>query len=254
MPHARIGTAELYYEDHGSGPAVVFVHGAGGNHLSWWQQVPAFSRRYRCITYDQRGFGASREDAGGPGAAALADDLLGLLDHLGIERAHLVAQSLGGWATWGAAARHPGRVAALVMGGTVGSVPFKGFDAWLRSTHENAGDAPLRNAIPPQLAEERPDLAFLYWQIQGLNPAGGAAGPAMLEPLAARVEPVDGFAVPTLFIAGELDAMMPPDLIEEAASCVPGAQLWRVPGAGHSVYFEKADAFNARVLDFLDAA
>ena len=86
----------LYYEDTGgNAPAVLFLHGAGGNHLSWWQQVPVFAGEYRCVTVDQRGFGQSPDAAGGPGPAALATDALALLDHLGIARAAIVAQSMG---------------------------------------------------------------------------------------------------------------------------------------------------------------
>ena len=67
----------LYYEDTGgNGPVVLFLHGAGGNHLSWWQQVPVFAEEYRCVTVDQRGFGQSPDTPGGPGPAALATDLL----------------------------------------------------------------------------------------------------------------------------------------------------------------------------------
>ena len=85
----------LYYEDSGgAGAAILFLHGAGGNHLSWWQQVPAFAEDYRCITVDQRGFGQSPDAAGGPGPIALATDALALLDHLGIARAAIVAQSM----------------------------------------------------------------------------------------------------------------------------------------------------------------
>ena len=89
----------LYYEDTGgNAPAIMFLHGAGGNHLSWWQQVPVFGEEYRCVTVDQRGFGQSPDVSGGPGPAALATDAIALLDHLGIARAALVAQSMGGWA------------------------------------------------------------------------------------------------------------------------------------------------------------
>ena len=60
--------ARFFYEDKGgNGPAVLFLHGAGGNHLSWWQQVPVFAEEYRCVTLDQRGFGQSPDVAGGPG-------------------------------------------------------------------------------------------------------------------------------------------------------------------------------------------
>src|SRR5712691_1010109 len=94
----------LYYEDTGgTGPAVLFLHGAGGNHLSWWQQVPVFAEEYRCVTLDQRGFGQSPDAAGGPGPSALATGALALLDPLGIGRAALGAQSMGGWAAVGAA-------------------------------------------------------------------------------------------------------------------------------------------------------
>src|SRR2546427_9615251 len=78
----------LYYEDTGGvGPTILFLHGAGGNHLSWWQQVPVFAEEYRCVTMDQRGFGQSLDVAGGPGPAALGSDALALLDHLGISQA-----------------------------------------------------------------------------------------------------------------------------------------------------------------------
>src|SRR5262245_24114665 len=113
----------LYYEDSGgAGCAVLFLHGAGGNHLSWWQQVPVFAEDYRCVTVDQRGFGQSLDRAGGPGPAALAPDALALLDHLGIARAAVVAQSMGGWAAVGAAIQAPARFWAVVMANTVGNL------------------------------------------------------------------------------------------------------------------------------------
>ena len=70
MPKASVNGIELYYESHGEGPTIVFAHGVGGNHLVWWQQVAHFSRNFRCITFDHRGFGQSAEVPGGPGARA----------------------------------------------------------------------------------------------------------------------------------------------------------------------------------------
>src|SRR2546427_12827065 len=88
----------LYYEDTGGvGPTILFLHGAGGNHLSWWQQVPVFAEEYRCVTMDQRGFGQSPDVAGGPGPAALATDAVALLQHLRLAQAAGVAQSMGRW-------------------------------------------------------------------------------------------------------------------------------------------------------------
>src|SRR5712691_5813327 len=113
----------LYYEDTGgNAPTLLFLHGAGGNHLSWWQQVPVFAEEYRCVTVDQRGFGQSPDVSGGPGPAALATDAIALLDHLGIARAAVIAQSMGGWAAVGAAVRSPARFWAIVMANTVGNL------------------------------------------------------------------------------------------------------------------------------------
>ena len=96
MPYAPVNGIQLYYESHGEGPATVLAHGAGGNHISWWQQVPVLSKHYRCITFDHRGWGASVEAIGGPGASAFVEDLKQLLDHLGMEKAFLVSQAMGG--------------------------------------------------------------------------------------------------------------------------------------------------------------
>src|SRR5215831_9460905 len=154
----------LYYEDMGgAGPVLLFLHGAGGNHLSWWQQVPVFAEEYRCITVDQRGFGLSPDVAGGPGPSALGGDVLALLDHLGIEQAAVIAQSMGGWAAVGAAVQAPRRFWAIVLANTAG----------LR--RGLAAASPPRPAVLWQAAlgetfrKTHPARTFLYAQIAGLN-------------------------------------------------------------------------------------
>ena len=110
MPFASLPGTRLYYEVHGpaigEAPAIVFAHGAGGNHMSWWQQVPHLSPRYTCITFDHRGWGASVDESG-EGALRFVDDLLGLLDLLGVRRTALAAQSMGGWTSLALALRAP---------------------------------------------------------------------------------------------------------------------------------------------------
>ncbi|MCH8744730.1 MAG: alpha/beta hydrolase, partial [Chloroflexi bacterium] len=76
MPKTPINGIELYYESHGEGPAIVFSHGRGGNHLSWWQQMASFSSEYRCITFDHRGWGLTADQPNGPGPKAFVDDLI----------------------------------------------------------------------------------------------------------------------------------------------------------------------------------
>ena len=99
MPYAPINGTQMFYESHGEGPAMVFAHGRGGNHLSWWQQVAAFNDRFRCITFDHRGWGLTAGADGVPDREGFVNDLAALLDYLEIDRAVLVAQSMGG-VTW----------------------------------------------------------------------------------------------------------------------------------------------------------
>src|SRR5919198_293755 len=171
MPKVHINGIELYYEVHGQGPAVVFAHGAGGNHLSWWQQVPVLARQYRCISFDHRGFGQSLDIPNGPGVQAFVEDLKGLLDYLEIARAALVAQSMGGRTCLGFTLAYPERVSALVMADTTG-----GFSDARMAQLRAEGEATLAEPNPPprtyarHFPQEQPAQAFLYGQIHTLNP------------------------------------------------------------------------------------
>ena len=115
-----LGDFDLYYEVHGEGPPVVFAHGVGGTHLSWWQQIPAMSDHFQCVTFDHRGFGYSRDVGDHPGSEAFIDDLHALLDHLGIDRVGLIGQSMGGRTVLGFASAYPERVSALILCDTTG--------------------------------------------------------------------------------------------------------------------------------------
>ena len=116
MHYAHVNGVELYYESHGEGPAVVFAHGRGGNHLSWWQQVPVLAKDFRCVTIDHRGWGSSKDAPNGPGRDAFVEDLKQLLDLLEVEQTFLVAQSMGGLTCLGFALAYPERVLGLVLG------------------------------------------------------------------------------------------------------------------------------------------
>src|SRR5690349_1553135 len=113
---------QIYYEAVGSGDALVLSHGLGGNHAIWYQQVPEFAKHYCVVTWDQRGFGRSTNTANNSGPEAAARDLAAVLDHLKIDRAHLVGQSMGGWAVMGYALAHPERVRSLVLADTLGGI------------------------------------------------------------------------------------------------------------------------------------
>ncbi len=112
----------VYYEVEGTGPMLVFAHGLGGNHLSWWQQVPHFRDRYTCVTFAHRGFAPSSAPPGGPDPDEYAGDLAALVDHLGASDIRIVAQSMGGWTALEYALANPARVRALVLASTAGTI------------------------------------------------------------------------------------------------------------------------------------
>jgi 3-oxoadipate enol-lactonase len=247
----------LYYEDTGgNGPALLFLHGAGGNHLSWWQQVPVFSEEYRCVTVDQRGFGQSRDVAGGPGPGALVTDVLALLDHLGVERAALVAQSMGGWAAVGAAVRAPERFWAVVMANTVGNLVNPEIAALRQQLAAVSPPRPpvlWHAALGATFRKEQPVQAFLYAQIAGLNAPLPADFRDQLGRLTTPVERYAATRVPTLFLTSDEDGLIWPELSEKVHKHVPGSRFVRVAGAGHSTYFERPEVFNREVGAFLEA-
>ena len=254
MPTVHVNGIDLYYESHGSGPAVVFCHGAGGNHLSWWRQVPAFCDRYRCIIFDHRAFGRSL-DLNGAGRQWFAQDVEALLTHLGETSCAIVAHSMGGRTAVGVAFRTSIKVWGIVFSSTNGGA-VKDEGHAVQKAHRAGlppGSTLLDRALAPAFMRERPDLTFLYREIQRLNPP---RPPDFLAPLpgysgstAARLT---ASGIPVMFLIGTEDQVVPAAAIEACHRAVPGSRLALIAGAGHSSYFEKPDEFNAAVGAFLD--
>ena len=254
MPFAKINNIDLYYEVHGEGPALVLAHGAGGSHLSWWQQVPVLSRTFTCVTFDHRGFGCSRDLPDGPGPKAFVQDLAGLLDHLGIQKAALAGQSMGGWTVLGFASAYPERVSALILCDTTGGVD----DPEVTKQHANLQDLSkgslpqiLARAYSARFPERDPARCFLYQQISALNTHVPATLVPTLLGVRHKIETIVQRKIPTLLLVGEEDVLTSPQIMEKIRHRIPQARLVKVPGAGHSVYFELPEVFNQIVLGFL---
>ena len=254
----------LYYEVTGAGPAIVFAHGLGGNHLSWWQQVPHFAGRHTCVTFAHRGFAPSGEISGGPDPADYAGDLAALIAHLALERVFLVAQSMGGWACLEYALSNPARVRALVLASTAGAIARRAtllrdppaLDAWIaraaaaRTQMQRDGVHP---AAGTRMAREQPALHFLYRSIDAIAGAKFDKEALRARMIALQTRPPDDLArlaVSTLFITGDEDVVFPPMLAPALAALMPDAQAEQVTAAGHSVYFERAKTFNQLVEAF----
>jgi 3-oxoadipate enol-lactonase len=250
LTSAKLGNFSLFYGVHGEGPAVVFAHGAGGTHMSWWQQVPVLSQKYKCITIDHRTFGYSRDVAGGPGRKAFAQDLTALLDRLGIQKTALVGQSMGGTTVLGFASAHPDRVSALIMSDTTGGYS----DPEIVELRKKLQPEPasIARAFAPDFPKREPAKAFLYREISALTlPADPAPAAASGSAASTDIAPVLAKKIPVLFIVGAEDQLIPPAVIEAMHRKMPGSQLVKVPGAGHSVYFEKPDDYNRILMEFL---
>lgn len=260
MPHLeREGGFRLYYEARGAGTAVLFAHGAGGNGLSWWQQVPAFRERYRAITFDHRAFGRSPDIEGGPGRRAFAEDARALLDHLGVGRMHVVAQSMGGRTAIGLLRLVPDRFASIVFSGTSGGCVDDRYRA-LKAELEAAGvlRGPLLDrALAEDFAEREPQHAFLYRQLRALNPPRPrdflAPDPRLRAYRGSTAARLAESGLPLLWIVGEHDRVVAPELIRISHELTPGSRFVEVAGAGHSAYFEQPDDWNRAVLAFIDA-
>ncbi|MCH7841857.1 MAG: alpha/beta hydrolase [Chloroflexi bacterium] len=256
MPKAPINGIDLYYESHGgdSAPAIIFAHGRGGNHMSWWQQVAAFSAEYRCITFDHRGWGASIAPHGSPLRENFIDDLTALLDYLKIGKVFLVAQSMGGFSCLGFALAHPERTLGLVLGDTTGGVATEGVLAALKKTSPPP-EGPTRS-LSASFIKENPALTFLYQQIQGLNPSRGEDGviSGFRREDGPQAEAFAGWTIPTLLIVGKEDLIFPPEVIAEVQKVIPGSRMEVVPGAAHSAHFEQAAVFNKLLSELFAGA
>jgi len=254
MPFAKINGIDLYYETHGNGPALVLAHGAGGNHLSWWQQVPELAKTYKVITFDHRSFGQSLDVPNGPGPQAFVQDLTALLDHLGIDKAAVAGQSMGGWTVCGFASAHPERTNALILCDTTGGVETPEVTEAQAGVRERSGGSLaqiLTNAYSSKFPERHPALCFLYQQISALNTRVTPNLAPLLFGLKHDLKPLIEHKIPTLLVVGEEDVLTPPPAMASVAALIPQARFVRVPQAGHSVYFERAEEFNRIVGNFL---
>ena len=251
MAYATSGSAKIYYEVHGRGPAVVFAHGRGGNAASWWQQVPKFSKDYKVIVFDHRCFSRSRCASEDFDREQFDADLIAVLDTANVEATAIVCQSMGGWTGLRTALHHPDRVRCLVLANTPAGVDTPGVRKALSNARQIFASEGVGNAAVAQdFAERAPEAAFLYQQIGSLN---SQIPEALSYGSEGWIEPADlaGFATPTLFITSEHDTLLPPAVIQEVAALIPAAEFVVLPSAGHSTYFETPERFNATIAPFL---
>jgi 3-oxoadipate enol-lactonase len=253
----------IYYEVAGSGPPIVFAHGLGGNHMSWWQQVAHFAKSHTCVVFAHRGFTPSSPVPGANAPDAYVDDLAALLDELKLGKVTLVAQSMGGWTCLGYALREAANVRALVMACTAGPINCSQLDAgsytdWLARSQRISAELEAKDisvASGERMESEQPALARLYRQIMQLAPPDfrSAVRARLRELWVQSPALLAGLPMPVLFINGDEDCVFPPFAGAALAALAPKGKSVLVPRAGHSVYFERPAEFNRIVGEFLSA-
>lgn len=238
-------------------PVVVLSNSLGATRAMWKPQVPGLAERHRVVTYDTRGHGGSPSPEGPCSIDDLTDDLVALLDTLGVERASVVGLSLGGMTGMRLAARDPGRIDRLALLCTSAKLEPQGFLDRAAQAREagTASFAPtvVSRWLTPARAAADPDLvAELEAMVATADDEGYAACCEAVAAMDLRAD-LARIAAPTLVVSGAEDPATPPEHQRVIADGIPGAQLLTVSPAAHLANLEQPDRVTAALLAHLGA-
>ena len=271
MPYVEATGARLYFEECGCGYPIIFIHEFASDIRGWESQLRHFSRGYRCIAFNARGYPPSDvpDDASSYSWELAVDDISAVMRGLAIERAHLVGVSMGGYSALQFGLRHLEQASAIVAAGVgSGSHPSQR-DDWLRETSVLARVFSERGmaAMAERMARGPARIQLKYkdpkgWQefivrLRQYSPQGMANTMARCQALRPSVydlrDQLSGMTVPVLLAVGDEDIRcLEPTLMLE--STLPNAGLWICPNTGHAINLEEPSAFNAQVESFLSTA
>ena len=263
--------AKLYVEETGSGYPIIFVHEFGADHREWEAQVRYFSRQYRCVTFNARGYPPSEVPTSldAYGWEHSRDDIAAVMRGLAIEKAHIVGLSMGAYACLQFGLHYPEMASALVVAGVGSGSPPEIQDAW-RTQSLATGREYLEKGMHAmaELTAHSPTRIQLFkkdprgWhefvshlrehsalgmsntvsRYQALRPSLQAAGAAL-----------EALTLPVLLAVGDEDEpCLQTNLFLKQK--IPGAGLWVCPNTGHAINLEEPAAFNAAVFEFLSLA
>ena len=237
-------------------PVVAFSNSVGSAIAMWDPVLPALAGRYRCLRYDTRGHGDSGTSGNPITVDDLGDDLIGILDALGIAKAHIVGLSLGGMTGQSIAARHPERVASLSLIATAAYLPP--LDFWqtrAAAVRAGGGEAVVDLVMPRWFTEgfrarqpeavDRMRKAFLRFDPEGYARCCEAIGAMDFRDRLAKIK------APTLVVVGADDPVTTPVFAEELRVGITGAELVVIPSCAHLVSVERPDALAGYLLAFL---
>jgi 3-oxoadipate enol-lactonase len=258
MPTARAGDADIAYEINGSGDPLLMIMGFAADRRMWMLQVPVFGAHYRCVTFDNRGVGDSTAPDGPFSMEQMAEDALAVLDDAGIERAHVLAISMGGAIAQHLALKAPERIRSMVLASTWCSrnpylqrIADTGRMIMDAGGPEGTTKASMLWLFTPKFILDRDPFVQQIEQMAvqfAVHPeVFDRQRDALLEhDVKDRLGALD---IPTRVMCGRRDIFVPPELSEELAAAIPDAELVFIEG-GHAYNLESFDAFNQTVLEF----
>lgn len=258
MPHANINGASLYYAEQGTGPAILFHHGYTGSHDSWDVVAPAFAAKgYRAIVMDCRGAGDSEHTADGYSIEQYADDVIGMADHLGLDRFIYVGHSMGGVIGMELGIRYASRLEKLVL---VAPAPADGVDVSVpgAAAQRERGLALRRARDRETLLRERlattarPNPETIAAAVdRALSVSDGHYNDSWDALVTSRRgDRLEEIMVPTLLVAGAADGLLLANLRDYPR--LGNATIHVLSRVSHGIHQEEPDAFIAVLGDFLD--
>ncbi|MET7486986.1 alpha/beta hydrolase [Streptomyces sp. NPDC005538] len=247
MPIADSDGTSIYYERHGSGPAILFVHGSGGHHAAWWQQVAALREEFTVVTVDLRGFGKSDSSMDEFDGQDFPGDVVAVLDQEDLTDAMLVGQSIGSVAALRAGLLRPERVGSVVLGHSLGGISHPELKELAAADRAEAVKLPVIDRLLTKgFQQERADLTFLFQQMGTFNVAK-MQDLRNLDTNGPSLDDIRASGVKVAFLAGEKDAVLSVKTVTRAHELLAGSHLEIVPGAPHSMYWETPEKYNAAV-------
>ncbi|WP_328833595.1 alpha/beta hydrolase [Streptomyces sp. NBC_00252] len=247
MPLADSDGTSIYYERHGSGPAILFVHGSGGHHAAWWQQVAALRDEFTVVTVDLRGFGKSDSSMTEFDGQDFPGDVVAVLDQEDLADVMLVGQSIGSVAALRAGLLRPERVGSVVLGHSLGGISHPELKELAAADRAEAVKLPvIDRLLTKRFQQERADLTFLFQQMGTFNVAR-MQDLRNLDTDGPSLDDIQSSGVKVAFLAGEKDAVLSVKTVTRAHELLPGSHLEIVPGAPHSMYWETPAEYNAAV-------
>jgi len=262
MPKAKVNGINISYRVQGKGDPLVLISGYSSDQSGWIFQTGAFKKYYRVVTFDNRGVGKTDKPSGAYTTKMMADDTVGLMDHLGIEKAHVLGISTGGLIAQALAINHPERINKLILASTSpwgieSSGAPSGVLKGAVHTEDELRSTPIfkRGDEAYSLAFNRRLFRFIFPPLARikarLNGSTGTTGQWEAFHGHNSLDDLPKVKVPTLVLVGAEDRLIEPSASEAMAKRMPNAKLLKVEGASHAFNVEMRGRFNKEVLDFL---